>query len=398
MNAKRKKTAVLVLALTLLISLILTSCVTPGWREKEADVFQNVKEELPGKCNTVVVYSQRQNSLGDFDTYGLAALKRVVDSEGYFNVVSADGKPTSYLGKGEVFDLSGEANNKQRIKDKKQKVAAGVVKELVVENGDLDAKEPEVDLYGAVKKAARYLNSKRVPDGLPNVVVIIDSGIATKGAVDFRNFNILEFDPDDYIERLKSVGEIGPNDLSSITKIEWYCFNCTTGKQDAIPGSVLPEKVKQFYKKLFKETGVQEVEIFDVEPDVDESNFPDDLPPVSSVNVTTITLNDSSIKFVSGSDEFASQEDANRILGGYLDILQGTDTQVIVTGFTDTKPYNGKGGNQGLSERRAERVKQELANLGIPAENIAAVGKGESTTYPTDDENRRVEIELKSKE
>ena len=397
MNSGCKKATLLILALSLLALLLLASCVTPNKERQREDAFEDAAE-MSGECNTVVVYSQRQNSLGDFETYGFGALKRAVDSEGYFNVVSADGKPTSYIGKGKTFKPSGDVVNEKLIEQEKLDLAKEIADELDIEGGALDAQEPEVDLYGAVKKAARYFKSKKVPDGLPNVVVIIDSGISTKGAVDFRNFNILEFDPDDYIEKLKSVGEIGSDDLSSVDRIEWYCFNETAGKQDKIPGSPLPGKVKQFYEKLFKEAGVEEV-VFEDEPTyADETDLPDNLPPVSSVNVTTVTFNDSSIKFVSGSDEFTSKDDASNILSGYLDILQGTDTQVIVTGFTDTKPYNGKGGNQGLSERRAERVKQELANLGIPAENITAIGKGESMTYPTDDENRRVEIELKSKE
>ncbi|GAA0775050.1 outer membrane protein OmpA [Castellaniella ginsengisoli] len=71
---------------------------------------------------------------------------------------------------------------------------------------------------------------------------------------------------------------------------------------------------------------------------------------------------------------------------------------VIATGHTDsigTEAYN-----QGLSERRANTVKQYLISKGVPADRIYAEGKGElqpvasNKTREGRAQNRRVEIEI----
>jgi len=73
-------------------------------------------------------------------------------------------------------------------------------------------------------------------------------------------------------------------------------------------------------------------------------------------------------------------------------------TRIAVTGYTDlagTAQYN-----QRLSERRAASVRAELVRLGIPADEIATVGRGENDpVVKTADgvrepRNRRVEIVL----
>ncbi|PLC49240.1 hypothetical protein CR159_14605 [Pollutimonas subterranea] len=71
---------------------------------------------------------------------------------------------------------------------------------------------------------------------------------------------------------------------------------------------------------------------------------------------------------------------------------------LIATGHTDsigTEKYN-----QGLSERRANTVKNYLVTKGIPADRIYAEGKGESSPVADNKtregraQNRRVEIEI----
>lgn len=71
---------------------------------------------------------------------------------------------------------------------------------------------------------------------------------------------------------------------------------------------------------------------------------------------------------------------------------------LIATGHTDsigTEKYN-----QGLSQRRANTVKNYLVSKGIPADRIYAEGKGESSPIASNKtregraQNRRVEIEI----
>ena len=71
---------------------------------------------------------------------------------------------------------------------------------------------------------------------------------------------------------------------------------------------------------------------------------------------------------------------------------------LVVTGHTDT--VGSAKYNQGLSERRAESVKEELVNDGVPNGEITTLGVGkEGLLVPTADgvreaQNRRATIEL----
>jgi OmpA-OmpF porin, OOP family len=75
-----------------------------------------------------------------------------------------------------------------------------------------------------------------------------------------------------------------------------------------------------------------------------------------------------------------------------------SDAKLVATGYTDlsgSPVYN-----MGLSVRRAEAVKADLVSLGVPAENITTIGKGEADPLvPTADgvrepQNRRVHIQF----
>jgi len=74
------------------------------------------------------------------------------------------------------------------------------------------------------------------------------------------------------------------------------------------------------------------------------------------------------------------------------------DTRVVATGYTDTS--GSAAYNMGLSERRAEAVKEVLVGEGIPAQNITTIGRGEEDPLvPTGDgvrepQNRRVQIQF----
>ncbi len=77
---------------------------------------------------------------------------------------------------------------------------------------------------------------------------------------------------------------------------------------------------------------------------------------------------------------------------------QYPQTVIRVEGHTDSRGTNAY--NQRLSERRANAVKQALANNGVSPSRIRAVGMGESMPVATNEtaagrlQNRRVEIKI----
>lgn len=83
----------------------------------------------------------------------------------------------------------------------------------------------------------------------------------------------------------------------------------------------------------------------------------------------------------------------------YQQILKRDPSDVIISGHTDTSASYTY--NNGLSQRRSEKVKQDLINLGVSAHRINISSEGEyRLLVPTPDDtrevrNRRVEINLR---
>ncbi len=102
--------------------------------------------------------------------------------------------------------------------------------------------------------------------------------------------------------------------------------------------------------------------------------------------------------FLEGKDELTpdSQVELQRILA---EIARRPSPEIVVIGHTDrvgTVPFN-----DALSLRRAQKVREDLVKLGIPADRIQVAGRGErEPLVPTEDEvaepkNRRVEISVR---
>lgn len=102
--------------------------------------------------------------------------------------------------------------------------------------------------------------------------------------------------------------------------------------------------------------------------------------------------------FLEGRDELTP--DSRAVLARILDeIARRPAPEIVVIGHTDrvgAVPFN-----DALSLRRAERVRDELVNVGIAADRILLAGRGErEPLVPTADEvgearNRRVEINVR---
>jgi len=83
----------------------------------------------------------------------------------------------------------------------------------------------------------------------------------------------------------------------------------------------------------------------------------------------------------------------------YQALLKRKDSEIIISGHTDTSASDAY--NDGLSQRRAEKVRQDLIDLGISADIIKISSEGERRLLvATPDEtvevlNRRVEINVR---
>jgi outer membrane protein OmpA-like peptidoglycan-associated protein len=81
------------------------------------------------------------------------------------------------------------------------------------------------------------------------------------------------------------------------------------------------------------------------------------------------------------------------------EVLKRPGAEVQITGYTDRKGKDDD--NDVLSQRRADRILVQLADRGVPRENMVAVGRGErDPLVPTEDEveeprNRRVVVTVR---
>jgi outer membrane protein OmpA-like peptidoglycan-associated protein len=102
--------------------------------------------------------------------------------------------------------------------------------------------------------------------------------------------------------------------------------------------------------------------------------------------------------FLSDSDELTpdSQRELKRV---FDELKRRALPDILVIGHTDT--FGSDWHNDQLSKARAERMKELLADMGIPADRIQTAGRGKrELLVPTEDNvheprNRRVEIDVR---
>src|SRR5690606_23930377 len=118
--------------------------------------------------------------------------------------------------------------------------------------------------------------------------------------------------------------------------------------------------------------------------------------PVVAPTATKVVLNaDTFFDF----DKSVIKPEGRQVLGQVAEQVRSINLETLIaTGHTDsigTEEYN-----QGLSERRANAVKEYLISLGVPADRIYTEGKGETQPVASNStregraQNRRVEIEI----
>ena len=106
----------------------------------------------------------------------------------------------------------------------------------------------------------------------------------------------------------------------------------------------------------------------------------------------------SGLLFGTGQDALtaAAKKDLSTFAQGLTD-----DMDLYIVGFSDTQKFKGataaqsKVKNQQLSEKRAASVGNYLAKAGVPQARFKSViGQGEDSTYPTFEQNRRLEVNV----
>ena len=235
------------------------------------------------------------------------------------------------------------------------------------------AHSPESDLLAALGRAAQQL--ERAP-GRPTVLVV-DSGLSTAGALDFRNPGLLNADPADLAASLARAGDLP--DLSGL-HVVFQGLGATAPPQPSL-GAVAREKLIDTWTAIAREAGALEVSI----ERGSSGRAPDeDLPPVSVVGEGTtggiscrensLVLDGGDVSFLADSARFRDPAAASALLEPIAQRIREANATAVLTGTTaDVGDVDGQ---EQLSLQRAQAVADLLARLGVPESGMTVEGLG----------------------
>lgn len=259
--------------------------------------------------------------------------------------------------------------------------------------GNAKAQAPEANVLQALSVASDAA-------GRGGTVVLVDSGVQTTTPLDFRKNNLPSRRPAAVARALKQQGLLP--DLTD-RKVIMAGLGYT-----APPQGQLDDKNKAVLVELWREivtaSGAKDPVIAEepnsrppavTSPSVSVVEFPAAEIQLDC-NTQSVLPDNGAVGFVPDQAEFRDPAAARKVLGGFADFLRENPTAIVVI-----KGYVAHYGAGDLSQRRADRVKQELSAQG--AKNaITAKGMGWGP-YPSvsappdpryDQKNRQVTIEV----
>lgn len=381
--------------------LALTGCSSNDEKESSID---KAAGNTPA-YDLAVIYATRANSGAEFSS-AQNYIAATVRDQGNLAVVSADGKPQAITGS---FVLT---NNKEKRQAIEMQQNLDQVMGLAA-SGGLCAQSGESNIYEALCAANTQLGVIDTPTR-SNLLIIVDSGVSTAGAVDFTDPLTKKalLDPSILIAKMRENGEV--ERLDNIDKVIWYGMGAVSDPESAIgPGT--RGAMEDLYRAVLVESGIDESAItFEAASasgkaaGIDVAN----LPEVTVVNMPkiaqdedgrpvrlgdTVELNeagDKKIEFAKNAAGLVDEGATLEAIGGYIDqLVSFPDLTVTLRGYTDTTGSAEL--NLSLSEQRANTVKQLMVDNGVNPSQIIAIGMGETTGIPDDTDDpaaRRVEL------
>ncbi len=380
-----------VLAMVLLIAGALAGCSSDGEEENASSESQSSASSEDWLCepkesesiNCVVVYGNRANSKAD-PKLAADAINQTFQSNGYFGIVRLDGEPACVAGES-IGEKNGDYSRNQTRRKAEEKNFINNIG-MFLRGDEVKAKAEEVDVVAAIKMADRCLES--APDkNRKNVVVVVDSGISTKGLIDFTQEGMLSVNPEEFVQAAISDGQLG--ELSNIDEIRWFSFGDVSTPQERFKDGDI-SLMQSIYREVLLAAGVSSVKFSSEAPQNQDSEKPSDLPHVSTVEPPvssplvgqTVSLKESdegnNVRFKPESAEFKDDSAARETLSQYIQQLKNyPNLRVKVEGYTAR--YKTEEEYRELAQRRADRVKQALVEGGANVDQIEAIGVGWGT-------------------
>ncbi|MFI9814017.1 OmpA family protein [Saccharothrix variisporea] len=292
-------------------------------------------------------------------------------SERKVQVVRVDGQPTVALAADVRITGKNETQREKQVSE-----LVGKVKAFVEQ---LEPKQAEADVLGALAEAARV-----TPEG--GTVVLVDSGLATAGAVSFREEGMWGANPGEVAAFLAAQRLLPGLTGRSVLLVG---LGGTADPQPAL-NEDLRGRVGKLWREVVTKAGAtcsgelaipSRRDAFPTTVPVTVVKLPEEPKPVPC---GTTKLEDSgSVGFVPDTADLRDPAAADRTLQSLAGVVAGGAQRVTLVG--NTAGGGPAAGHVELSTRRAEAVKSILVRLGVPADRIATRGDGNSGPYHEND-------------
>lgn len=308
---------------------------------------------------------------------------------GSVTLVCDDGDPYTI-----VIDIPEQDDNLSANKYKQ--IANEQTKQILSAASQMQAKADEVNTLKAIQLGARSLESAEAESDdveLVRQMVVLDSCLATTGALSFSDHKLNNIDTADIVSQLQKMDEIPELDDVSVTV---YTCGDTAGKKQ----KALPEASRKVLKGVWEailEAGNADVNMKDDLP-LSSAYDEEAMPSVTPVTIVqdnvdihdvedvddafaeggVISYDEKSIAFNSGTAELADKSTAKDALNYVVEYMNAhPDFKLLVCGTTAC--WGGKNYCMNLSNDRASAVCQLLINdFGIDKSRVQAVGVGYS--------------------
>lgn len=305
-------------------------------------------------------------------------LSQAVDTNGYIEVISAEGEPRSAVAGAIVGSTANTESKRAQENDQWKAALPGYL-------SDVRAQTPEVDTLASIELAARALSE--APG--THRIVVMDSGLQTTGALDFTQGALISADPSEVATWLADQSELP--DLNGI-QVEWYYLGDVAAPQaDLTPAQ--RDNLRAIWQAILEASGAT-VAFHDTTPG---SDVAEGLPEVSVVDLperasmpdsltagetVQVELTESDVKFQGDSAEFVDANQARDAVADCAKLMAGSaHATCLVEGTTaSADPAQGEEGErfiQELSQARADAVAALLVEAGANPDAIEARGCGD---------------------
>jgi hypothetical protein len=309
--------------------------------------------------------------------------KPINESGGFFGVILAEGEP-SLIGK------------PVRIFPPKNSVPEALAARLDDPTGPFAAihamsaqtpKTPEVDYLKAIAQAATILQNDETTSCKDKTIYLVGSGLSTKG--EYLNFarGVTQANYETLVAQMVEDGALP--DLTGVD-VFWYNFGVTAAPQIDISAKYI-KQMRELWTLALSAAGAQSIEFKGTLSQGSANKEADGYPYVTPVpfgadeagdplikipvyfNENVLGFKPESATYRDGAEGTSGNEIAMRILYPHAKNLISSGQVVVICG---TAWNDGTGDERDLSLRRAKRVRDDLAAMGVPISQLLIAGAG----------------------